>query len=85
MLVQFRTDIDRSILNGLEEHFCDPRLLDVDQVRLEHAFWRFEPLGADLDDTAVRELYEGQRSQSERSGELNSAAVAEEEQGGRTV
>ena len=57
MLVELCTDIDRCRLDGLEEHLCDTRLLDVYQVRLEHAFWRLEPLGSDFDYTAIGELW----------------------------
>jgi hypothetical protein len=35
---------------------CDPRLLHVHQVRLEHALWCFVSLRSDFDDSTVREL-----------------------------
>ena len=54
MLVELGADVDGRGLDRLEEHLCDARLLDVDEVRLEHAFWRLEPLGPDSDDAAVR-------------------------------
>lgn len=55
VLVEVGPDIDRGGLDRVEEHLGHARLLDVDQVRLEHAFRRLEPLRANLDDAAVRE------------------------------
>jgi hypothetical protein len=49
-------EAERTDLNGLQEHFSHARLLDVDEVRLEHALGRLEALRADFDDAAVREL-----------------------------
>ena len=44
VLVQLGADVDRRRLDRLEEHLCDARLLDVDQVRLEHTLGSFEAL-----------------------------------------
>ena len=43
-------------LGRLEEHLRDAWLLDVDQVWLEHALGRLEPLRADLDHSAIGKL-----------------------------
>jgi hypothetical protein len=42
-------------LDGVEEEFGDARLFDVDEVRLEEAFGRFETLAADTNYTAIGE------------------------------
>lgn len=62
VFVELGADVDGCGLDGLEEHLCDAGLLDVDEVRLEHAFGGFEPLGSDFDYTPVRKL----RNLSER-------------------
>lgn len=36
---------------------CNPRLLDVYEMWLEHALWCLEPLLANLDDATIRELH----------------------------
>lgn len=56
MLVEISADIDGGGLDGLEEHFGDARLFDVDEVRLEHAFGGEETFGANFDCAAVGEL-----------------------------
>jgi hypothetical protein len=56
MLVEFRADVDGSGLNRLEEHLGDPRLLDVDEMRLEHTLGCLEALRSDLDCPAIGEL-----------------------------
>jgi hypothetical protein len=38
---------------GRERRTCHSRLLNVDKMRLEHALWRLESLGADFDCAAV--------------------------------
>jgi hypothetical protein len=35
---------------------CNSRLLYIYEMRLEHAFWGFEPFLADFDDPAVWKL-----------------------------
>ena len=56
----------------------DTGLLDVDEVRLEHALGRLEALRADLDDTAVGELRaEGERKRW-REGRGREEAVSVE-------
>jgi hypothetical protein len=57
VLVQLRADVDRRVLDRIEEHLRDARLLDVDKVRLEHALGRFEALRADFDRSAVGQLF----------------------------
>lgn len=46
----------------------DPRLFDVDEMRLKHALGRTEPLLADLDDPSIRQL----QPSSARSAHLSS-------------
>jgi hypothetical protein len=40
-----------------EEHLRDARLLDVDQMRLEHALGRLEAFGTNFDQSAIGQLY----------------------------
>ena len=56
VFVELGADVDGCGLDRLEEHLCDAGLLDVDEVRLEHALGGFEPLGSDFDYTPVRKL-----------------------------
>ncbi|KAI3478475.1 hypothetical protein L1887_59529 [Cichorium endivia] len=61
VLVQLGARVDGGGLDGVEEELGHARLLDIHQMRLEHALGRLEAFGADLDDAAVGQrvlLYE---------------------------
>ena len=51
--VQTGTHIHISTLDGVEEHFCNSGLIDVDQVRLEETFWGLETLASYPNDSTV--------------------------------
>lgn len=42
---------------------CHTRLLNIDEMRLEHAFWGFKPLRTDLDHSAIRQLQSGAKTE----------------------
>lgn len=69
MLVQVRAYVDRRVLDRFEEHLGDARLLDVDQVRLEHALGSFEALRTNFDRAAVGQLNEMAKNVIIREGD----------------
>ena len=67
VLVQVRAYVDCGVLDRFEEHLGDARLLDVDQVRLEHALGSLEALRTNFDRATVGQLNEmGKKMSSER-------------------
>ena len=67
VLVQLRAYVDRGVLDRFEEHLGDARLLDVDQVRLEHALGSLEAFRTNFDRATVGQLNEmGKKMSSER-------------------
>jgi hypothetical protein len=53
VLIELGADVDGGGLDRLEEHLRYARLLDVDEVRLEHALRRLITLRTDLDRAPV--------------------------------
>ena len=56
MLVQLRAQVHRRGLDRVKQQLGHARLLDIDQVWLEHALGPLEALRGDLDHSPVRQL-----------------------------
>lgn len=61
-MVEFLSSVDGRGLNRAKEKLGHARLLDIDEMRLEHALGCFEPFRADLDDPSVRKLLLGKKN-----------------------
>lgn len=68
MLVELGTNVNGGTLDSVEQHLCHAGLLDIHEMRLEHAFGGFEAFGADFDRTAVGELRWSRKKGRKRNG-----------------